>query len=188
MRKLIWLMHSSLDGYVATESGDLNWIKLDDELFGEVGNLTREADAAMYGRVTYDLMESYWPTAGTRPNASHHDIEHSEWYNRVTKYVLSHGNPKTGNKAEITGKNFPADIQKIKSLPGKNILMIGSPGAGHSLIQNNLIDEFWLCFYPVLLGSGIPLFPSLKDRVQLTLTSSKRYNTGPVRLIYSLNK
>jgi dihydrofolate reductase len=188
MRKLILLMHSSLDGFVATESGGLEWIKIDDELFGDVGNLTKEADAALYGRVTYEMMENYWPNAGTQPNASRHDIEHSDWYNSVTKYVLSHGQPPTGSKAEIIGKDLAGDVQKIKSLPGKNILMIGSPGAAHSLMQKDLIDEFWLCIYPVLLGGGIPLFPSLKDKVELTLDSSKNYKTGPMRLIYSLSR
>src|SRR5688572_2788871 len=155
MRKLTLLMHVTLDGYVATENGSMDFISFDDELFSDVGNITKDADAALYGRVTYDMMEAYWPNAGKQPNANAHSKDHSEWYNRVTKYVVSRSQPKTGDKAEVIGKNLPEEVRKIKSLPGKNILMIGSPSVARDLIEAGLIDEFWLSMNPVILGKGI---------------------------------
>lgn len=89
MRKLIFFMHTSLDGYVAGPNGEMNWIKLDDSLFDFVATMTAQADTALYGRVTYDMMQSYWPHAGEKPNATKHDKEHSAWYNKVSKVVLS---------------------------------------------------------------------------------------------------
>src|SRR5689334_8780921 len=82
-------MHISLDGFVAGVKGEMDWIKVDEEIFDYVGNRISEGDTALYGRVTYQMMESYWPNAGKEPNASKHDIEHSKWYNKVHKVVLS---------------------------------------------------------------------------------------------------
>src|SRR3954468_15144633 len=98
MRKIISLMHVSLDGFVAGPNGEMNWIKVDEELFDYIGKRISESDTALYGRVTYEMMEGYWPNAGNEPNASKHDIEHSKWYNKVHKIVLS----KTMTEAGLT--------------------------------------------------------------------------------------
>jgi dihydrofolate reductase len=89
MRNLIFFMHTSLDGFVAGRHGEMNWIKLDEEMFDFVATMTEKADTALYGRVTYEMMQSYWPKAGEQPNATKHDKEHSAWYNKVSKVVLS---------------------------------------------------------------------------------------------------
>src|SRR6188768_1113285 len=89
MKNLIFFMHTSLDGFVAGLNGELDWIKVDDEIFDFVATMTDQADTALYGRVTYEMMQSYWPTAGEQPNATKHDKEHSAWYNKVSKVVLS---------------------------------------------------------------------------------------------------
>lgn len=186
MRKLISLMHVTLDGYVATETGSMDWISFDDELFSDVGEITRDADAAVYGRVTYDMMEGYWPNAGSQPNATAHTKEHGAWYNKVTKYVVSRSQPKTGDKAEVIGNNLLEEIQTIKSLPGKNILMIGSPSVTRELIQAGLVDEFWLNLNPVILGKGISMYPEMSDRVKMKLTRTKTYNCGVIGITCNL--
>jgi dihydrofolate reductase len=89
MGKIVLFMHTTLDGFVAGQNGEMNWIIVDDEIFDFAGNNTDHADTALYGRVTYEMMEGYWPTAGNQPTASKHDIKHSNWYNRVTKVILS---------------------------------------------------------------------------------------------------
>src|SRR5689334_22494109 len=88
-RNLIFFMHTSLDNFVAVGNGELNWIKIDEAMFDFVATMTDQADTALYGRVTYEMMQSYWPTAGDAPDASKHDKEHSWWYNKVPKVVLS---------------------------------------------------------------------------------------------------
>jgi dihydrofolate reductase len=77
VRKLVLFMHTSLDGFVAGPNGEMDWISVDDEMFEYAGQRTREADTALYGRITWQMMESYWPTAADQPAASKHDIEHS---------------------------------------------------------------------------------------------------------------
>jgi dihydrofolate reductase len=122
MRKLIFFMHTSLDGFVAGLHGEMDWIKVDDAVFDFVGTMTDQADTALYGRVTYQMMESYWPTAGDKPNASKHDIEHSKWYNKVSKIVLD----KTifeveQNNTKVISENISDNINKLKQQDGKNI-------------------------------------------------------------------
>src|SRR5579875_70003 len=89
MRKIISFMHISLDGFVAGVNGEMDWIKVDEEIFDHVGKRISEGDTALYGRITYQMMEAYWPTAGNEPGASKHDIEHSQWYKNAHKIVLS---------------------------------------------------------------------------------------------------
>ncbi len=184
-RKLILCMHTSLDGFVAGPAGEMDWIHVDEEIFDYAGMLTDQADTALYGRVTYQMMESYWPTAGDQPNASKHDLHHSRWYNRVAKVVIS--NTMKGrviDKTQIIGDNIAEHVQKLKQQPGKNIQIFGSPGASHSLMQNNLIDEYWLFVNPILLGAGIPLFKSVSGRVHLKLVETKAFSSGVVGLHY----
>ena len=86
MRKIISFMHISLDGFVAGLNGEMDWIKVDEEIFDYVGKRISESDTALYGRITYEMMENYWPTAGDKPRATRHDIEHSKWYKRLSRH------------------------------------------------------------------------------------------------------
>jgi dihydrofolate reductase len=185
MRRLVLFMHVSLDGLVAGPNGEMDWIKVDDDIFGYAGKRTNEADTALYGRVTYEMMEAYWPSAASMPDASAHDIEHGNWYNQVTKVVLSR---------TMKGKELPNTIivsdhlaEKIKALqqqPGKDIIIFGSPSAAHALMQENLIDDFWLFVNPVVLGKGIPLFKDVPATVQLQLKQHTAFSSGVVCLHY----
>ena len=78
-------MHVSLDGFTTDSKGGMDWINVDEEMFDYAEKRTRESDTALYGRGTYQIMESYWPTAADKPNATKHDLEHATWYNRVKK-------------------------------------------------------------------------------------------------------
>ena len=85
----------------------MDWIMVDDEIFDFVGKFTVEADTALYGRKTYEMMENYWPTAADKPNATKHDIEHSQWYNNVNKVVLSRTlKSKGSNKTKFISDNI----------------------------------------------------------------------------------
>ncbi len=185
MRKIILFMHTSLDGFVATKKGEINWIKLDEKLFDLAGEITAQSDTALYGRVTYQMMENYWPTAGNKPNATKHDREHSKWYNTVTKVVLSKTMKPTGKSdVQVISDNVPNEILKIKKQTGKSIVIFGSPSVGHSLTQLHLIDAYWLLVNPVLLGEGIPLFKNVPDKRILKLIDTKKFDCGVAGLHY----
>ena len=187
MRKIILSLHTSLDGFAAGPNGEMDWIKFDDEMFRLVGKFTAEADTALYGRVTYQMMDSYWPSAAKQPNASEHDVEHSNWYNSVDKIVLSKtmkGSP--ANKTTFLDGNIKAEIERIKALPGKNIMIFGSPTASHTLMEHNLIDEYWLFVNPIILGEGIPVFSKIKDKIELKPIATKEFSCGVTGLNYAL--
>jgi len=189
MRKLIFFMHCSLDGFISGLNGEMDWIHVDDEIFDFVPTLTDKADAALYGRVTYEMMQSYWPTAGDQPNASKHDIEHSVWYKKVSKVVLSKTISEEGLVNTIViGDQLADNINQIKNQDGKNILIFGSPSASNSLLALGLIDEFWLLVNPILLGHGIPLFTADYDTIKLKLIESKTFTSGVIALHYETKR
>jgi len=196
MRKIISFMHISLDGFVAGLNGEMDWIKVDEEIFDYVEKRISEGDTALYGRITYQMMESYWPTAGDKPTATRHDIEHSKWYSKVHKVVLS----KTMKNSSLTNTKIISDnlsdrINEIKqSRPAsggsgsKDILLFGSPTATHSLIQLNLIDGYWLFVNPIILGRGIPLFADIKDKIKLKLLTTRQFTCGVTELNYTVDR
>lgn len=182
-------MHMSLDGFVAGPNGEMDWIKVDEEIFDHVGKRIGEGDTALYGRVTYEMMESYWPTAGDKPGATKHDIEHSKWYSKVQKIVLSKTMTDTGlTNTRIISDKLPERINDIKAQEGKDILLFGSPTATHALIEQNLIDGYWLFVNPIILGKGIPLFEGIKDKVKLSLLTTRQFTCGVTELNYIADK
>jgi dihydrofolate reductase len=185
MRKLIFFMHTSLDGFVAGPNGELSWAKVDDEIFDFVAMMTDKADTALYGRVTYEMMQSYWPTAGEQPNASKHDKEHAVWYRNVSKVVLSKTLSEEGlEHTTVIGDRLAENITELKNRDGKNILIFGSPTASHSLLSEGLVDAFWLFVNPVLLGQGMPLFKGIHELTELQLLETKTFASGVIALHY----
>lgn len=196
MRKIISLMHISLDGFVAGLNGEMDWIKVNEEIFDYAGKRISEGDTALYGRVTYQMMENYWPGAGNKPTATRHDIEHAKWYSKVHKVVLS----KTLKDAKLTNTTIISDnlsdrINEIKqSRPAsggsgsKDILLFGSPRAIHSLMQLNLIDGYWLFVNPIILGRGIPLFADIKGKIKLNLLTTRQFTCGVTELNYTVDR
>jgi len=179
----------SLDGFVAGPNGEMNWIKVDEEIFDYVGNRINESDTALYGRVTYEMMENYWPTAGDGPTASKHDIEHSKWYKKAHKIVLSKTMKNEGfTNTTIINDNLSDTINEIKQQPGSEIALFGSPTATHSLIQLNLIDGYWLFVNPIILGEGIPLFANIKDKTKLKLLTTRQFTCGVIELNYTVDR
>ncbi len=178
-------MHISLDGFVAGPNGEMNWIKVDEEMFDFVATMTDKSNTALYGRVTYEMMQSYWPKAGEQPNASKHDKEHSAWYNKVSKIVLSKTISEGGLENTTVISNQLADqINKIKSQEGKNIIIFGSPRASQSLLNEGLVDEFWLFINPIILGQGMPMFKNVTGTTKLKLIESKTFASGVIALHY----
>lgn len=180
-------MHISLDGFVAGPHGEMDWIRIDPEIFDHVGKRIREGDTALYGRVTYQLMESYWPGAGSKPGASRHEIDHAAWYGSARKIVLS----KTLNSQGLTNTlllrdNLAEQLQEIKQEGTQEILVFGSPTATQALQHLNLVDGYWLFVNPVILGKGIPLFTGNTGKTNLQLMSTRVFSSGVTELSYTV--
>lgn len=189
MRKVLVLMHSSLDGFVAGPNGEMDWIQFDDKMFEYVGKATDDADTAIYGRKTFEMMDGYWPTAGESPKATAHDIQHSRWYNNSLKIVFSKTMAQPASKKILVIKdNMKEEIEKMKKQPGKNLLLIGSASIVHAFTELDLVDEYWININPILLGNGIPLFKNGKSRSNLKLLYSKPYDYGVIALQYGVKR
>ncbi|GIK43731.1 MAG: hypothetical protein BroJett011_75640 [Chloroflexota bacterium] len=189
MRKVVLFMHISLDGFAAGPNGELDWISYDEELEKYAEEVVRTVGAPLYGRVTYQMMESYWPTVLTNPTATRHEIEHARWVENIPKIVFSRTLEKVEwNNTTLIKDNIAAEITKLKQQPGKDLVIFGSPGLAHTFIQLDLIDEYRLTVNPVILGSGMPVFKDLKDRGELKLLNTKTFGSGVIALHYETKR
>jgi dihydrofolate reductase len=187
MRNIISFTHISLDGFVAGPNGEMDWITINEEIFSHVEKRISQGDTALYGRVTYQMMENYWPTAGDKPNATRHDIEHGRWYKNSHKIVLSKTMKADLSHTTILSDNLSESLTHIKQKPGNEILLFGSPSATHALMKLNLIDGYWLFVNPIILGHGIPLFAGIQEKTRLKLVGTRAFACGVTELNYTVD-
>lgn len=184
MRKLIAGMNMTLDGFC-----DHTAMIADDEVHQHYADLLNNADTLIYGRITYQLMESYWPAIVKNPTGNKAEDEFAVAIDNISKIVysrtLQHVDPITiGWKNTILKKEIiKEEIAELKQQPGKDIL-VGSPGLIVALMQLDLVDECQFCVHPVIVGSGLPLFKNIKDRIQLKLLKTKTFVCGAVVFYY----
>jgi dihydrofolate reductase len=189
MRKVILFMHVSLDGFIAGPNGELDWIFYDKEMENHAKQVMGKVDTAIYGRVTYQMMESFWPTVPSNPDSSQHELEHADWVEHVSKIVISKSLDKAEwNNTTLIKNNITDEISKLKQLPGKDMMIFGSPRLSHYFMQLGLIDEFQLTLNPIVLGSGTPLFKDINESFKLKLLSSKPFDSGVIALHYQIEK
>jgi dihydrofolate reductase len=182
-------MHSSLDGFAAGAKREMNWIHVDQEIFDYVEERIAKTNTALYGRATFQMMESYWPTAADQPGASKHDKVHAAWYKTAHKVVLSNTlNEATFTNTTVIGDDYATALRKLKQEKTGEILLFGSPTTAHALLAENLIDECWLFVNPVLLGDGVPAFKGIKERQPLKLVKAHVFSSGVVCLHHELQR
>jgi dihydrofolate reductase len=184
MRNIISLAHISLDGFLAAPDGDMGFIAFNDELADHTYPLIDTVDTAVYGRVTYQMMEGYWPTAGDAPDADAHTKSHARWYNGVSKIVASRTLGPSNEKVRVIADHIGDALAAEKRKPGGDIMIFGSPTLTRTLAAANLVDEWRLTLQPVILGGGFSLFPQVEKRAQLELRSSKTFRTGVIAAHY----
>ncbi|MFN8453196.1 MAG: dihydrofolate reductase family protein [Anaerolineae bacterium] len=189
MRKVVVFMHISLDGFAAGPNGELDWISYNEELERYAEEVVSTVGSPLYGRVTYHMMESYWPTVLTDPAASKHALEHAQWVENVPKIVFSKTLDQVEwNNTRLIKNNIAEEVAKLKQQPGKDLVIFGSPGLTHTFMRLGLIDEYRLTVNPVILGRGIPLFKNINDRIDLKLLETKTFQSGVIGLHYQSDK
>jgi dihydrofolate reductase len=185
MRNIISLAHISLDGFLAGPRGDIDFVAFNDELADHTYPLIDKVDLALYGRVTYEMMEGYWPTAGDAADADAHTKSHSRWYMGVKKIVASRTLPASNDsRVRVVGDDIVGALRAEKQKAGGDIMIFGSPSLTRTLVAADLVDEWRLTLQPVILGDGLPLFPKREKRTQLELRSSKTFGTGVIAAHY----
>jgi dihydrofolate reductase len=188
MGNLVSFMHVSLDGFTARLNGEMDWIRMDEAIFDLAVARTEKSDTALYGRNTHEIMKAYWPTAADNPRVSRHDLSHSKWYNQVNKIVVSKTmRGQSFEKTTIISEHVAASIEALKKRTVGEIIMFGSPALTGSLMQENLIDEYWIFINPVILGQGISLYSKNLRELRLHLTEHIPFANGVVCLHYTQN-
>lgn len=189
MRKIISLIHLSLDGFASGPNDELDWISYDDELEQDAHSLHDTTDAVIWGRRTYDLMAGYWLTIPGNPDSTPAELNHARWLDNATKIVVSRTLEQVDwNNATNTiliKDNIAEEINKIKQQPGKDIWFLGSPSLAQTFMQLDLIDEYRINLNPVVLGRGKPLFEGVNRNFPLKLLESKTFKSGVVALRYA---
>ncbi len=185
MRKIISLIHISLDGFAAGPSGEMDFIKINESVFEFVDGYIKGVDTAFYGPKTFDMMESYWPGVLKDPKAAGHAARHAKWYAHVEKVVFSRTRKSLENpNAKLITSDVAAAVKTLKSKQGQDIMIFGSPGLANSLAKLGLIDEFVMTINPMVLGSGTALFSGLDARIGLDLVTAKHFDCGSIGCHY----
>jgi dihydrofolate reductase len=179
MRKLIAAINMTVDGYC-----DHTAAIVDDELHEHYNDLMRTAGLLLYGRTTYQLMESFWPTLVKEPSGNKPMDDFAELMDEIPKIVYSRTlNAVDWKSATLKKEIVKEEIEALKQQDGKDIFA-GSPSMIVQLTQLGLIDEYQLCVHPIILGSGLTLFKNIQNRIDLTLTKTKTFGTGVIVLYY----
>jgi len=183
MRKLIAAINMTLDGFCDHTAGIA-----DEELHQHYNDLLRNADTLLYGRITYQLMESYWPSVVKNPTGNKPIDEFAVLIDNISKWVFSRTlRQVTWKNTALKNEVTKEEILELKRQEGKNIL-VGSPTLIITMAQLNLIDEYQLAIHPVILGHGLPLFKNIRDKINLTLLKTKTFGSGVVALYYEPGK
>ena len=176
----------SLDGFC-----DHTAMIADDELHQHYNELLRNAGALIYGRITYQLMESYWPTVVKNPTGNKPMDDFAVLIQNIPKIVFSRTlNNVEWKNARLAKGDVKEEVLELKQsrLGGNKHIFVGSPGLIVALMNLNLIDEYQLCVHPVIKGSGLPLFKSINDTTILKLLNTKTFTSGTIALYYEPTK
>jgi dihydrofolate reductase len=185
MRRLISHLQVTLDGFVAGPNGELEWSGEyhDEAMWEDVFDLLSNVDTVIFGRVTFQLFEDYWPSVRENPSATRRDVEFGEWINEVQKLVVSRTltSVKWKNSALIRG-DAAAEVARLKEDDGNDLLIFGSSTLVSSLMSAGLVDEHRTNIHPVILGDGKRFVPSLTGAHPLQLVDARKINAGVVGL------
>jgi dihydrofolate reductase len=189
MKRLTWLVDMSLDGFMSGPRGELDWAgaSVDDELWGDVNQMLDTVDAVLFGRVTYQDFENYWPAAASNPASSKNEMDFSRWIEKTPKTVASTTLKGLDWKNSILlSSKVPEGVSELKRQAGKGVVMFGSCNLASQLFEADLIDKLQIRIHPVVLGAGRPLFKDGTVQHKLKLIKSTAFASGVVGLRYQL--
>jgi dihydrofolate reductase len=190
MRKIITTTWISLDGFIAgpneaNPNEAMDWVMVDQDMGQYEDEIVSAADTLLLGRVTYESFAGSWPHVPDNPDVSEGEREYARKLNAMRKVVFSTTLPSADwNNSTLLREIAPAEIEKMKQEPGRDLLIYGSASVVRALTNHGLIDEYQLLVHPVILGAGKPLFQDIKARRQLELVKTKPFSSGVIGLYY----
>jgi dihydrofolate reductase len=183
MRKIILMMSVSVDGFFEGPNREIDWGMVDDELHRHFNEQLGSMGAFLDGRVTYELMAGFWPTADTDPSSTEPMVEFARIWRDMPKIVYSKTLERADWNTTIVREVVPEEIMELKAQPGGDMVLGGADLAA-TFMRHDLIDEYRLYVHPVVIGKGKPLFPPSDATIDLRLVESRRFGNGVVLLRY----
>ena len=184
MQRLISFTQVTLDGYFTGRNGDLGWAyegQQDAEWNGFVAGNASGGGQLLFGRITYELMASYWPT----PAALERDPAVAEGMSKLPKVVFSRTlNKVSWDNTRLVKGDLATEVRRMKQEPGEGMVILGRGSIVSQLTQAGLIDEYQIVVKPVALGEGRTMFDGLKQKLALKLTKTRAFTNGNVLLCY----
>jgi dihydrofolate reductase len=182
MAKIVVFNSVTLDGYFTDKNGDMSWAHKSDPEWDEFVSQNASGEGALlFGRITYELMASYWPT----PQAMETDPAVAEGMNKLPKIVFSRTlNSVSWKNTKLVKADLAGEVRKMKQQFKDDITILGSGTIVSQLTQERLIDEYDIVLLPIILGSGRTMFEGVKDRPALKLTKTRSFKNGNVLLCY----
>ena len=183
MRKIIWTISVSVDGYMEGPNREIDWHLVDDELHGHMNGWLAGAGGFLEGRVTYELMAQFWPTADQHPAATATVVEFAQIWRDMPKVVYSRTLERADWNARVVHDVVPDEVLALKAQPGGD-LVLGGADLGAEFARHNLIDEYRLYVHPVVIGRGTPMLRPSDAKVPLQLIETHTFGNGVVMLRY----
>jgi dihydrofolate reductase len=182
MRRVIYSMGASLDGFIAGPDGEIDWSAPDEELHRFHNQQAREMGAHLYGRRLYEVM-TYWETADQSPSAPEYEIEFARIWKATPKVVFSRTLERVEGNASLVSDHVAEEVARLKEQSGKD-LAVGGAGLAATFMKLGLIDEYRPFVHPVVLGGGTPYFPPLQERINLQLVETRTFGSGVTYVRY----
>lgn len=193
MRTLTLMMNTSIDAKVARPDGDLDWFLTDERHEDVLLALMRQVDAMLFGRVSYELLARYWPTAGAATadeapggfTTAERANEFARLMNTIPKIVVSHTpHELPWGPAECIHGDVVGALRKRKAEDGGDLVLFAGAGLATTLIDADLVDEYRLMVHPIVLGKGLPLFDRIGGERTLELLDAITFPSGVVQMRY----
>lgn len=179
MKKLIAAMNMTLDGYC-----DHTAMTADDEIHQHYSELLKCGDTVVYGRITYQLMESYWPAVVKEPTGNEATDEFAVILDNISKVVFSRTMKDVKWKnSRLASRSVKEEISELRQQSGGDIL-VGSPSMIAECLNLNLVDELQICIQPIIETKGLSLFRNINERIDLRLLKTKTFRCGAVTHYY----
>ncbi|WP_406456488.1 dihydrofolate reductase family protein [Streptomyces sp. NBC_00876] len=183
MRKIIYSMSISLDGFIEGPDRDISWHRVDEELHRHFNEQIAGMGGFLHGRVVHELMADFWPTADQDPANAGPMAEFAVIWRNMPKYVYSRTLERADWNTTVVHDVVADEVMALKEQPGGD-LGLGGAGLAASFAALDLIDEYWVCIHPVLIGRGKPMFPTTDTLTALRLAGSRTFGNGVVELRY----
>ncbi len=183
MRKVIFGMSVSVDGFIEDKAGDFSWAVPDVELHQWFNDSESTIDTHLYGRRMYEIMTPYWPTVDQDPSESPVVLEYARIWKSKKKFVFSRTLKSAGWGFQIISDDIAETVGKMKAEPGMD-MSVGGPDLAATFMRLGLIDEFSLYIHPIIVGGGKPMFPELREKINLRLVETRTFGSGVVLLHY----